>query len=184
MLDSADLRLGAEAYCLLCRLVNTFGCDELLHEFARSQVASYSENVEEWLRLELDAGHIYRDGNIALKGTPFADWWQMSTDRIHKHISDALGQKAAQTPGEVMDTLQTVKHSNAVFCEAFRKESGHVLKWALVIFLTKRNSHLCIELVAKGLTETLLMCLLDLARSATSSSAFRIAQIEVSISSV
>lgn len=164
MLDSADLRLGAEAYCLLSRLVNTFACDELLHDFARAQVASYGENAEEWLRLELDAEHVFRPGASIPKGTPFGGWWQMSTDRIHKHISDVLVQTNGKMTGDVADTLQTVKHSNAVFAEAFRKESSHVLKWALVMFLTKRSSHLCIELVAKGLTETLLMCLLDLAR--------------------
>jgi len=33
LLVSSDLRVAADAYCLLCRLVVSFGCDELLFDF-------------------------------------------------------------------------------------------------------------------------------------------------------
>jgi hypothetical protein len=45
--------------------------------------------------------------------------------------------------------------------EGFNEEAGHILKWGLVMSLAKRNREFCGELVQKGLTETLLMCLLD-----------------------
>ncbi|CAL1136802.1 unnamed protein product [Cladocopium goreaui] len=44
------------------------------------------------------------------------------------------------------------------------EEAVSVLKLSLVMFLVKRSQDLCRELVNKGLTESLLMCLLDVSR--------------------
>lgn len=87
----------------------------------------------------------------------------MSTERVYKHIANGLAaQKVAE--GDSTEVIRLVNRSNAVFCEAFHKESGQILKWSLLIFLSKRCPTLCVRLVDCGLTETLLMSVLDVSR--------------------
>merc|ERR1719247_196156 len=167
MLDNSDLRVGADAYCLLCRLTITFGCDELLFPFCMSQVMT-GDNLDDWLRLELDfqiemearEPQLHETGNPE---TPFGGWWKLSTERLYRHISYALAQQKV-AEGDSADVVKLVRQSNAEFCEALRKESGQILKWALLLFVLKRCPQLCHKLVEEGVTEPLLMCLLDVAR--------------------
>jgi len=172
LLDSADLRVGADAYCLVCRLVVSFDCDELLYKFCESQILD-GDNLDEWLRLELDSQNsqirrtaddpgIHATGN---QQTPFGGWWNMSTERLYNNIQRGLAENEAAEGGlcGTEDVVKLVKKSNADFCEAFRKESSQVLKWSLMLFILKRCPRLCHQLVDEGLTETLLMCLLDVA---------------------
>lgn len=154
LLSSQDLRVGADAYCLLCRLVRIFGCDALLHDFARAQLLAERDNSEEWLRLEFEAQSHFteevKEGQLPFGGR--------SAGLLYKRISEAVAHG-----GDTGDSSRNLSRTNVEFCAAFRSEAGHVLKWALLLFLVKRDNELCGELVAKGLTETLLICLLDVA---------------------
>merc|ERR1712166_1041801 len=94
--------------------------------------------------------------------TPLGGWWKISSERLYTHISVALEQhKVAE--GASADVVKFVTKSNAGFCEAFRKESAQVLQWALLLFILNRCPQLCHTLIDQGLTETLLMRLLDIA---------------------
>lgn len=168
LLDSSDMRVGADAYCLICRVVLTFSCDDLLFDFCQSQIAK-GDDVEQWLRLELDSHLELTEREPQLREasnqeTPFGGWWKLSTERLYKHISIALAQKQGTEGADPAELAKLVKRSNAVFCDAFRKESGQILQWGLLLFVLKRCPQLCHKLVDDGLTETLLMCLLDVAR--------------------
>jgi hypothetical protein len=167
MLDCSDLRVAADAYCLLCRLVLTFGCDELLFDFCDGQIKT-GDDINEWMRLELESRSDTGDPEAKLleigkPKTPFGGWWKMSTERVYNAISSGLGTQSV-AEGDSADVVRLVNRSNAVFCEAFRKESGQILKWSLLIFLSKRTPALCTRLVDCGLTETLLMSVLDVSR--------------------
>jgi len=165
LLDSHDLRVAADAYCLLCQLLRCFGCDELLFDFARCQLRSEKDSASEWLRLEVDAQA--SEGKVAKAvGVPFAGRHEGIVTKLHERVAEALANVGG-APGEDghggMEVIRRVNKSNAEFCSAFKAEAGHILKWGLLVYLAKRNPGLCEELVASGLTETLLMCLLDVA---------------------
>jgi len=176
LLESPDLRVGADAYCLLCRLLRRFDCDELLGEFARRQLRTNLDSTKEWLRVESDA-RVAPGARAALPEgkegdvPQFGGRHQPLVTRLHASISSALaaaGGAPTGAPGgalgsEAAEVMRRTGAGNAEFAEAFRAEAGCILKWGLLMYLSKRSSSLCEELVDGGLTETLLMCLLDVA---------------------
>mmetsp|Transcript_21620 Transcript_21620/g.57856 ORF Transcript_21620/g.57856 Transcript_21620/m.57856 type:complete len:1108 (+) Transcript_21620:46-3369(+) len=162
MLESHDLRVGADAYCLLCRLLRSFDCDDLLLDFARRQLRTENSSTTDWLRVEMDAQFLQNEGEDAT-APRFGGRHFRTVNRLHACISAALageGGPPDETDGGT-ELIRRINRSNAEFCDAFRAEAGCILKWGLLIYLSKRSSSLCAELVDGGLTETLLMCLLD-----------------------
>eukprot|EP00746_Dinoflagellata_sp_MGD_P089521 gnl/MRDRNA2_/MRDRNA2_35330_c0_seq1.p1 gnl/MRDRNA2_/MRDRNA2_35330_c0~~gnl/MRDRNA2_/MRDRNA2_35330_c0_seq1.p1 ORF type:complete len:1020 (+),score=186.88 gnl/MRDRNA2_/MRDRNA2_35330_c0_seq1:75-3134(+) len=166
LLESHDIRVGADAYCLLCRLVTCFGCDSLLFSFARAQLRTEKECTDEWLRLELEAQKHHEHGgssdHVATDSAamPFGGRLHGTTNCLRRRIVENL-----QTgTGTEDDTFEGAQKNNAEFRQAFSAEAGHLLKWGVLLFLVKRNQGLCAELVEHGLTETLLMCLLDVSQ--------------------
>eukprot|EP00933_Yihiella_yeosuensis_P049840 TRINITY_DN4727_c2_g2_i1.p1 TRINITY_DN4727_c2_g2~~TRINITY_DN4727_c2_g2_i1.p1 ORF type:complete len:1058 (+),score=179.44 TRINITY_DN4727_c2_g2_i1:73-3246(+) len=130
LLQSQDLRVCADSYCLLCRLLRNFSCDGLLFDFARAELQDQIKDKDQWLRLEIDA----------------------------------IEAQAVQVePTSANETLERKKGARSGPKRCFRTEASHVLRLSLILFLAKRNSDLCDELVDDGLTETLLVCLLDMA---------------------
>jgi len=168
MLDMQDLSVAADAYCLLCNLIRNFNCDELLFGFAMAQLSSARDSEDEWLRLELDAGELL--GDLGEHKPQVGGHRHDMVTRIHANIAQAFAAAACEKEQDVTDCdhsqqqLQQVATSiNVQFCQAFWAESGHILKWGLLLYLAKRNPVFCAKLVEAGLTETLLMCLLDVA---------------------
>merc|ERR550514_1308331 len=53
------------------------------------------------------------------------------------------------------------RERNEDFKEAFGREAGEILRWGLLLFLVRRSRELRQELIGHGLTETLLLALLD-----------------------
>mmetsp|Transcript_26796 Transcript_26796/g.46784 ORF Transcript_26796/g.46784 Transcript_26796/m.46784 type:complete len:1092 (-) Transcript_26796:41-3316(-) len=167
LLDSRDLRVGADAYCLVCRLVCAFGCDNQLFEYARQQLKLGAESIEDWLQLELEAQTHQAESESrpqSSTNTSQKGWLSISSETLYKNISQAMAQHPPTEGSRDSDMISFLSQKNVHFGEAFRKEAGHILKWALLLFLVKRNKNLCNELVKHGLTEALLMCLLDVAR--------------------
>jgi hypothetical protein len=91
---------------------------------------------------------------------PFGGRLQGTTNCLRRRIVENL-QKGS---GNEDDTFEEAQKNNAEFRTAFSAEAGHLLKWGVLLFLVKRNNGLCAELVDHGLTETLLMCLLDVSQ--------------------
>ena len=162
LLESHDMRVAADAYCLLCRLVRCFNCDELLFDFARTQMRSEKDGATEWLRLEVaaQAQASGKGGGIVAPGAP--GWHRQQTAEKQLHEREKVAEELAKGPDTEM--MRRVHLSNAEFCDAFRAEAENILKWGLLAYLAKRNPGLCTELVEGGWTETLLMCLLDVAQ--------------------
>jgi hypothetical protein len=157
LLESQDLRVGADAYCLLCHMIRLFNCDELLHGFASSQLTVTKDNSDEWIRMEEEAhlhffGHRTQESGPSLRPPPFGG---ILAQVLYQRISEAVERNPA-----VVGTEEAVK-TNTEFCTAFRLEAGQILKWAVLLFLVKRDDRLCERLVDTGLTETLLMHLVD-----------------------
>jgi len=166
MLDVQDLSVAADAYCLLCSLVRNFNCDELLFGFAMAQLSN-ARDTDDWLRLELEAEELLGD---AVRDTPqVGGRHQDMVSRIHATIAQAFAATARTREQDANDgdhTKQQFKEAaniNVQFCQAFWNEAGHILKWGLLLYLAKRNPTFCDKLVQAGLTETLLMCLVDVA---------------------
>jgi hypothetical protein len=156
LLDSSDLRVGADAYCLLCNIVRSFGCDEFLFEFARTQLLIEKGNWDAWLSLE---------EGPAVQEFPTGGRHKGTVSRIHQCVAAALASEGGSPPegaGFGAELVLRVNRSNVEFCEAFRAEAGFILKWGVVFYLSKRNERFRDELVRGGLTETLLIYLLDI----------------------
>lgn len=164
LLDSRNLRVRADAYCLLCRLVKTFDCDTLLNDFAHAQLPPGWDGTEEWTRLELEARklsecHDKKYDNAVTKVMSLGRLNNKAAATLYRRISDILARERSFPEDE--DLFAMVNSRNLEFCEEFRVEAGQVLKWSLLFFLLQRNQQLCTELVDAGLTEMLLMAVLD-----------------------
>jgi len=160
LLDSQDLRVSADAYCLLSRLVSMFNCDALCFDFARREMNLQARDMNTWFQVEVDAAH-----HAASTSSERAE------EAVHQNILLHMVAEAQQRSGIIKQDgmvgtqlLEKKLKFSGEFGEGFRKEAAHILKLGLLVFLAKRNPELCDELVTGGLTETLLMCLLDVAR--------------------
>uniref|UniRef100_A0A7S4QSN5 Uncharacterized protein n=1 Tax=Alexandrium monilatum TaxID=311494 RepID=A0A7S4QSN5_9DINO len=163
LLSSQDLRVNSDAYCLLSRLVRAFNCDELLFDFARGQLVKEKDLEREWLRLEIEGREFVRD--LAGEQPPALGGRYGGTFQvIHRRISEAISGAGGPPPQDADGALEMVRRANrctAEFREAFLAEASCILKLGLVLLLARRNAAFCSELVAGGLTETLLMSVLD-----------------------
>lgn len=162
LLGSNDVRVGADAYCLICRLLRSFGCDELLFGFARAQLQTETQNTEEWLRIEGDAHERSKEEDVPMY---LGSRHKEASATMYRRTAKALAAEGAPLDAGMEDAevVRRVRNSNEVIREAFRAEAGQILKWGLLLFLAQRNPELCTELIDGGFTETLLMCLLDVA---------------------
>eukprot|EP00928_Gymnodinium_smaydae_P026027 TRINITY_DN20549_c0_g2_i2.p1 TRINITY_DN20549_c0_g2~~TRINITY_DN20549_c0_g2_i2.p1 ORF type:complete len:1098 (+),score=190.41 TRINITY_DN20549_c0_g2_i2:482-3295(+) len=146
LLQSDDLHASADAYRLLVCMVQSFGCDELLRDFARSQLQDERNLAEEWMRLEADI--------------------QRATTPKHRHrgatlwLHRAVAKAVVGEPAEGLEDL-TREDVLAELDDDFRTEAAHVFRWGLVMCLVRRDEVFCDELVQDGLAETLLVCLLN-----------------------
>ncbi|CAK0902994.1 unnamed protein product [Prorocentrum cordatum] len=174
LLRGGDLRVGADAYCLLCHLLRAFGCDELLFPFARAQLGAEWRRTEAWLRLETEAHAAEERGQEA----PGLQCGSLLLTRLHRKVAEALDSQERALrlgggAGEAEELGRLLQRGGEEFSEAFRAEAAHILEWGLLMYLARRNPGLCSELVEGGLTEMLLMCLLDVARPVRQAAALR-----------
>ncbi|CAJ1386177.1 unnamed protein product [Effrenium voratum] len=137
LMDGADLRVSADSYCLVCGVVRAFNCDTMLWDFARDQLRQW-QDTDTWLELEVAASN---------------------ADAVAAENGDEPARLKRQTDAQIARL-----RGKGDYTESCRGEAVHVLKLGLVMFLTKRSKDLCRELVNKGLTEALLMCLLDVSK--------------------
>lgn len=137
LLGGRDLRVSADSYCLLCSLVRRFRCDTMLWDFARQ--LNQPQDVDAWAEVEVAAS-------------------KAGTVKPPENLAKRL---KLQTDAEIMRVTSSDARDYGASCH---EEAVNVLKLSLVMFLVKRSQDLCRELVNKGLTESLLMCLLDVSR--------------------
>mmetsp|Transcript_45286 Transcript_45286/g.105066 ORF Transcript_45286/g.105066 Transcript_45286/m.105066 type:complete len:775 (-) Transcript_45286:33-2357(-) len=132
------MRVAADAYCLICKLIGALQCDKLLYSFAREQLMHEEDRAEELLRVEVEA-------------------------HAREKVQDGEGEAPGQLPSTArhLDQALVGALDGPSFCEAFHAEAGSVLKWGLLLFLVKRNKDLCEELVKSGLVQTLLTSVVD-----------------------
>lgn len=138
LLEGRDLRVSADSYCLLCSLVRRFRCDTMLWDFARQ--LNQPQDVDAWAVVE-----------VAAAKAPAVQ----APENLAKRLK-------LQTDAEIVRVSGS--GSLADYGASCHEEAVSVLKLSLVMFLVKRSQDLCRELVNKGLTESLLMCLLDVSR--------------------
>lgn len=136
LLEGPNLRVSADAYCLLRRLIQRFRCDTMLWDYARQW--NEPQDVDAWAEVEVAAS---RDAD------------GVSVETCAKRLRLQTDAQLARLSGPSAD-YGTSRHAEAV----------NVLKLGLVMFLVKRSQDFCTELVNSGLTEMLLMCLLDVSR--------------------
>lgn len=137
LLEGRDLRVSADSYCLLCSLVRRFRCDTMLWDFARQ--LNQPQDVDAWAVVE-----------VAAAKAPAVQ----APENLAKRLK-------LQTDAEIVRVSGSEAADYGASCH---EEAVSVLKLSLVMFLVKRSQDLCRELVNKGLTESLLMCLLDVSR--------------------
>eukprot|EP00930_Biecheleria_cincta_P024639 TRINITY_DN17622_c0_g1_i1.p1 TRINITY_DN17622_c0_g1~~TRINITY_DN17622_c0_g1_i1.p1 ORF type:complete len:1068 (+),score=188.35 TRINITY_DN17622_c0_g1_i1:398-3205(+) len=163
-----DLRLSADAYCMLCRLLRSFSCDSLLFDFARKQV-HVPDDANEWLHLEVEA---FKHTNNAPAEEQRSRLNRLAASHLPREAADLASSALAKAAsGSVSPASLRKAGREGTFGQGFRTEAVHVLKLELVVLLAKRNPDLCDELVDSGLTEMLLLCMLDVAHPMRQSSA-------------
>merc|ERR1719383_168706 len=113
LLDSEDLKVKADSYCLVCHMLQICNCDRVLHGFSRAELTIELNRADEWLRLEIPGDETQR----------------------------------ARGPED--------------FGHAFHSDAAGALRWGLLLLLARRDEGLCLEFVNSGLTETILVCLLE-----------------------
>lgn len=139
LMDGHDMRVCSDSYTFLCALVRSFNCDTKLWEFAREILDSYAQDVDAWAQLEV------------------------ASERAARGMGPTASQRIADRLRTQAETEILRSPEGCNYTETARGEAAFVLKLSLVMFLTKRSPELCRDLVDRGLTETLLMCLLDIA---------------------
>lgn len=143
LLDHKDLQISSDAFCLLRNFIERLDCDSLFFDFTRKLVLS--SNLDDWLSLEVAVAS-NSDSRFTSPGDEGSRRSYIA-GRLDSRIANALS-----------DTSQD---GNATLGDDLRKEACFSLKWGLLLFLAKRNPKLLEELLDSGLTETLLMCVLD-----------------------
>eukprot|EP00439_Symbiodinium_sp_Y106_P054860 s2041_g7.t1 len=139
LMDGHDMRVCSDSYTFLRALVRSFNCDTKLWEFAREILDSYAQDVDAWAQLEV------------------------ASERAARGVAPTASQRIADRLRTQAETEILRSPEGCNYTETARGEAAFVLKLSLVMFLTKRSPELCRDLVDRGLTETLLMCLLDIA---------------------
>ncbi|CAE8599878.1 unnamed protein product, partial [Polarella glacialis] len=156
LMASKDLRVGSDAFCLITRILKSFGCDNLFFKFAKEQLCDLSQDPEMWLRVEVEAQEAALGQEDEENAGGHIGWThrqQLAATRFHARLAS---ENADASPSHKDDQA-------AEYGRSFKLEAVHTLRLSLVVVLAQRNPQLCDELVANGLTETLLMCLLDVA---------------------
>lgn len=174
LMESKDLHVTADAYGLLCQLVRQLNCDELLYDFAHEQLHRQHHDTELWLKVELSAIEDQATSQAKSSGPEDPSLGQLALPCQQMHlvnrlqstmagaVSSAVNQGSAESEQlEGLKLIQLATEQGATISNTVREQAGDVLRWSLLIFLAKRNSDLCDRLVEEGLTETLLMYVLD-----------------------
>eukprot|EP00927_Polykrikos_kofoidii_P070669 TRINITY_DN67081_c0_g1_i1.p1 TRINITY_DN67081_c0_g1~~TRINITY_DN67081_c0_g1_i1.p1 ORF type:complete len:1253 (-),score=163.34 TRINITY_DN67081_c0_g1_i1:198-3956(-) len=176
-LGGCDLHVASDAFLLLGRMLRLLNCDDLLLDFARAQLRKASDSGEEWLRLEIQIDEScsappparHRGAStwlhrcvaqvLAMCENENASFDKAgASDQQNCVLGDLLGGHARDDPSMIVKAI-VAEHDTG-----FSQDAGHVLRWGLVLCLAKRRPAFCKELVDMGLTETLLMSLLDSTR--------------------
>jgi len=147
---SDDLRVKADAYCLLTRLAHRYNCDALLYDLARRQLITETEQLSIMIRLEVEAHEA-----------------EQEVDEMPNEVVEQMMKMLKRKGIE-----GTAREKNAAFREEFVRENGAILHWGLLLFLCRRSAEFCREMVRNGLSELLLASLLDTTNTIRQEAAF------------
>ncbi|CAK9106235.1 Armadillo-like helical domain containing protein 1 [Durusdinium trenchii] len=158
---------GADAYCLLRRLIQRFRCDTMLWDYARQW--NEPQEIRSTLRSD-DVGEVMRGQMVYCACLPLeegmdVDAWaevEVAASRDADGVSVETCAKRLRLQTDAQ--LARLSGPSADYGTSRHAEAVNVLKLGLVMFLVKRSQDFCTELVNSGLTEMLLMCLLDVSR--------------------